>query len=172
MIDHLDKVIDLLALLQHRARKMDPWAQKELQSSWRCKQAHYSGLPQIMGRHFVDIRQCWNVELEVWTDRESLPGTAALCQRSLSWALPQGRVQHARQHLALRHCQGFAQAPTIHHLMLVDAPLCSCMPALLAINKEWYWSLLHVSTPFQTTIKFLSHILVVSVLCPCPCSWK
>ena len=76
------------------------------------------------------------MELEVGADRESLPWTTALRERSLPRTFSQGRVQHPGQLLALWPSQELAQAPTLHHLKF-DLTHTAMLPLILIFKEYW-----------------------------------
>ena len=88
----------------------------QLQSSWCGEQAHHPSIPQVMGGHSSDIRQLWNVELEVWADRKPLLGTATVCQCPVPSTVAPRWVQHSRPHFAMWSGEGHAITQTIYHL--------------------------------------------------------
>lgn len=102
--------------MQNRTGKVEPRQEEQVQSSGRGEQTHNSGVSEVMGCDNVDVRQRRNVEFKVGADREAIPRTATLYQRSVAGEVSPGRIQHAGQRSALRRRQGSPMASSIQHL--------------------------------------------------------
>ena len=69
---------------------MDSREKKELQPARRGEQVHHPSVPQVMGGHHVDIRQCRDVEPKERGHREILPRPADVRQRRATKPITQG----------------------------------------------------------------------------------